>query len=147
MPLGKRATSTTRFQGVLNATILAMVVVLPWVVPIKGGLDDELFGVDAIEHLRPGPAFHDDGVGGYLIYSKWPDRLVYIDDRAELYEGDFIDFAKARDADEVWREVFAKYGIAQALLKHEDRLTQVLLAEAWEPVFEDNRFVVLVAPG
>ncbi len=147
MPLGKKATSTTRVQGVVNATILALVVILPWVVPIKGGLDDELFGVEAVEHLGPGPAFHDDGVGGYLIYAEWPDRLVYIDDRAELYEDDFIDFAKARDADEVWREVFARYDIGQALLKHEDRLTQVLLAERWEPVFEDDRFVVLVAPG
>ena len=146
MPLGKRTTSTTRLQGFLNATILAMVVILPWVVPIKGGLDDELFGVEAIEHLGPGPAFHDDGVGGYLIYSRWPDRLVYMDDRAELYQSDFVDFARARDADEVWREVFARYEIRQALLKHEDRLTQVLLAEAWEPVFEDDRFVVLVAP-
>ena len=146
LPLGKRATSTTRLQGTVNAALLVMVLILPWVVPIKGGLDDELFGVEAVERLGPGPAFHDDGVGGYLIYSKWPDRRVYIDDRAELYQGDFIDFAKARDADEVWREVFARYEIAQALLKHEDRLTQVLLAEDWEPVFEDDRFVVLVAP-
>jgi hypothetical protein len=147
MPLGKKATSPTRLQGVVNAVILATVIILPWAIPIKGGLDDELFGVEAVERLGPGRAFHDDGVGGYIIYSKWPDRLVYIDDRAELYEEDFIEFAKARDANEVWREVFARYDIGQALLKHEDPLTQVLLAEKWEPVFEDDRFVVLVAPG
>ena len=23
--------------------------------------------------------------GGYLIYAEWPERLIYIDDRAELY--------------------------------------------------------------
>lgn len=144
MPLGSRSTSTTRVQGFLNAVILALVVILPWVVPIKGGLDDELFAVAAVEHLQPGPVFHDDGVGGYLIYSKWPDRLVYIDDRAELYEQDFVDFVKARDADEIWREVFARHEIEQALLKHEDRLSQVLLAEGWEVVFEDEKFVLLV---
>ncbi len=147
MPLAKKATSTTRVQGTLNAAIMAMVIVLPWAVPIEGGLDDEFFAVEAVEHLQPGPAFHDDAVGGYLIYSKWPDRLVYIDDRAELYEDDFIDFVKARDADETWREVFARHDINQALLKHEDRLSQVLLAEGWEAVFEDDRFVVLVGPG
>jgi hypothetical protein len=146
-PLSRKATSTTRVQGALNAVIMALVVILPWVVPIEGGLDDELFAVEAVEHLRPGAAFHDDGVGGYLIYSKWPDRLVYIDDRAELYEEDFVDFVKARDADEIWRGVFARYDIQQALLKHDDRLSQVLLAEGWESEFADDKFVLLVAPG
>ena len=145
--LGGKATSTTRVQGVLNAFIMVLVIVAPWLVPIKGGLDDELFAVEAVEHLRPGPAFHDDGVGGYLIYTKWPERLVYIDDRAELYENEFIEFVKARDADEVWREVFARYQIEQALLKHDDRLGQVLAAEGWETMFEDDKFVVLFAPG
>jgi hypothetical protein len=144
LPIAKKATSTNRVQGLINGFILAMVVVLPWIVPIKGGLDDELFAVAAVEHLEPGPAFHDDGVGGYLIYSEWPERLVYIDDRAELYEEDFIDFVKARDGDETWRDVFAAHDIHQALLKHEDRLSQILLAEGWTPVFEDDRFIVLV---
>ena len=126
--------------------ILGLVVVLPWVVPIEGGLDDKLFAVDAVEHQQPGPAFHDDGVGGYLIYAKWPERLVYIDDRAELYQDDFVDFVKARDADEIWREVFDRYGIKQALLKNKDRLSQVLKAEGWQTIFKDDTFVLLVAP-
>ena len=146
MPLGRKATSTTRVQGIVNTVIMALVIIIPWAVPIEGGLDDELFAVDAVEQLQPGPAFHDDGVGGYLIYTKWPDRLVYIDDRAELYEEDFVDFVKARDADEIWRDVFARYDIEQALLKHTDRLSQVLLAEGWDPAFEDDRFVLLIAP-
>ena len=146
MPLGKKATSTTKTQGALNAVILALVVVLPWVVPIEGGLDVERFAVDAVEQLQPGPAFHDDAVGGYLIYAKWPERLVYIDDRAELYQEDFVDFVTARDADEIWREVFDRYGIKQALLKDTDRLSQVLKAEGWETIFKDDTFVLLVAP-
>ena len=147
MAVGTRSSSTTRVQGLVNAVILAFVIILPWVVPVKGGLDDDLFAVEAIEHLKPGPLFHDDAVGGYLIYSKWPDRLVFIDDRAELYEEGFIDFVKARDADEIWRDLFARHQIEQALLKHEDRLSQVLLAEEWEAVFEDDRFVLLVPPN
>jgi hypothetical protein len=147
LPLGQKTPSTTRVQGRLNAVIMALVIVVPWLVPIEGGLNEELFAVEAVEHLQPGPAFHDDGVGGYLIYSKWPDRLVYIDDRAELYQDDFIDFSQARGAHDVWREVFARHGIRQALLKHEDRLSHVLRAEGWLPVFEDDRFVVLVAPA
>jgi hypothetical protein len=130
----------------INAAIMVSVIVVPWAIPIEGGLDDELFAVEAVESLRPGPAFHDDAVGGYLIYASWPERLVYIDDRAELYGDSFIEFVKARDADQIWRDVFDRYSIEQALLKHDDRLSQVLLAEGWRPVFEDDRFVVLVSP-
>lgn len=144
--IGQKATSTTRVQGMINAAIMVSVIVVPWAIPIEGGLDDELFAVEAVESLRPGPAFHDDAVGGYLIYASWPERLVYIDDRAELYGDSFIEFVKARDADQIWRDVFDRYSIEQALLKHDDRLSQVLLAEGWRPVFEDDRFVVLVSP-
>ena len=146
MPIGEKATSTTRVQGLVNTMILALVVVLPWVVPMKGGLDIEMFAVDAIEELQPGPLFHDDAVGGYLIYANWPERLVYIDDRAELYEEEFVDFVKARDADVIWREVFARHNIEQALLKKEDRLSQILVAEGWDVVFEDDTFMLLAAP-
>jgi hypothetical protein len=128
---------------VLNAVLLAAVVAIPWLVPLEGGLDQELFAVEAIEHLEPGPAFHDDAVGGYLIYAEWPERLVYIDDRAELYQRDFIDFVRARGGDAIWEEVFTRFGLDQALLKQEDPLVQVLEAEGWTRRFEDDRFVVL----
>jgi hypothetical protein len=93
----------------------------------------------------PGPAFHDDAVGGYLIYAEWPERSVYIDDRAELYQEEFIDFVKARAGNDVWREVFDRYQINQALLKLEDPLVQILEAEGWIESFADDRFVVLTA--
>lgn len=144
--LGRKATASTRFQSRLNAVIMILVILTPWLVPIKGGLDDELFAVEAVEHLQAGPLFHDDAVGGFLIYSEWPERLVFIDDRAELYGSLFIDFVEARNAGQAWREVFDRYGLEQALLKHDDRLSQVLLAEGWERVFADDKFVLLSAP-
>jgi hypothetical protein len=101
-------------QSAFNAGVIVAVVVVPWLVPLEGGLDQELFAVQAISHLEPGRAFHDDAVGGYLIYEQWPERLVYIDDRAELYGDDFADFVDARGAVPGWRYVFARYGLSQA---------------------------------
>ncbi len=41
----------------------------------------------AIAAAGPGRFFHDDAVGGYLIYRDGPNRLVYVDDRVELFRG------------------------------------------------------------
>lgn len=130
-------------HSIINASIAVAVVLLPSVVPLTGGLDEELFAVEAIEHLAPGPAFHDDAVGGYLIYAKWPDRLVYVDDRAELYGATSVDFVRARAGHPVWLDVFNEFDIRQALLKIDDPLTQVLTARGWEERFRDETFIVL----
>ena len=130
-------------QSVFNAGVLAAVLVVPWVVPLEGGLDQELFAVEAISHLQPGRVFHDDAVGGYLIYQQWPDRLVYVDDRAELYEDDFADFVNARAAVPGWEEVFSRFGLTQALLKVSDPLGEVLTATGWVETYRDDRFVLL----
>lgn len=131
-------------QSAFNAGVLAAVVVVPWMVPLEGGLDHELFAVEAIRHLEPGRAFHDDAVGGYLIYELWPERLVYIDDRAELYQRDFADFVNARGAMPVWEEVFRDLDLSQALLKVSDPLGEVLSAKGWVETYRDERFVLLV---
>jgi hypothetical protein len=144
--LGRVPTSSkavTAPQGLLNAVLVAALLIVPWLAPIDGGLDQELFAVQAVRHLEPGPTFHDDAVGGYLIYREWPERLVYIDDRAELYGDLFVEFVGARGGAPVWREVFARYEIDQALLKVEDPLGQVLAAAGWRETYRDDRFIVL----
>jgi hypothetical protein len=131
-------------QSAFNAGVIVAVVVVPWLVPLEGGLDQELFAVEAIRHLQPGRAFHDDAVGGYLIYEQWPERLVYIDDRAELYEDDFADFVNARGGAPGWEEVFERFELSQALLKVTDPLGEVLIAGGWIETYRDDRFVLLV---
>ena len=131
-------------QSAFNAGVLAAVLVVPWVVPLRGGLDQELFGVEAVRQLGPGRAFHDDAVGGYLIYQQWPDRLVYIDDRAELYEEEFADFVNARAAVPGWEKVFDRFDLSQALLKVSDPLGEVLTAAGWVETYRDERFLVLM---
>jgi hypothetical protein len=138
-----RGDVATRRQTVLNSIVLAVVVSVPWALPLKGGLDHSLFAVRALEAAAPGRLFHDDAVGGYLIYAQWPERQAFIDDRAELFGDQFSDFVNVRAGHAEWSRVFERYGLTQALLKVEDPLAQVLAAEGWTETYRDRRFVLL----
>ena len=103
------------------------------------------FPVVAVENLGPGPVFHGDEVGGYLIYQTWPQHLVYTDDRAELYGRErFEEFIEAFNGDDVWMEVFARYGIEQVLIPVDDTpLEQLLVASGWVEGYRDEDFLIL----
>jgi hypothetical protein len=135
--------SATGRQTVLNSIVLATLIAVPWLVPLKGGLDQSLFAVRALEAAAPGRLFHDDAVGGYLIYAQWPARQAFIDDRAELFGDHFSDFVNARAGHADWTQIFDRYGLTQALLKIEDPLAQLLAAEGWTEVYRDKKFVLL----
>jgi hypothetical protein len=138
-----RGDVATRRQTLVNGLVLVAVLLVPWTLPLDGGLDHSLFAVDALKVTAEGPLFHDDAIGGYLIYSAWPDRQVYIDDRAELYEDRFVEFVETRAGLPIWRDVFAEFGIRQALLKTQDPLVQILDLAGWQELYRDDEFVVL----
>jgi hypothetical protein len=133
-------------QSVLNLAALGVLAAIPWLAPISGGLDKEMFAVEALQHVQPGRLFHDDAVGGYLIYAQWPKREVYIDDRAELYGTLFEEFVKARGGEAVWRVVFQRYDLKQALLKSDDALLETLRAEGWIETYKNEDFTLISAP-
>lgn len=123
---------------------LAAVLLIPLVIPVAdaGVLDKARFPVAAAAAIRPGPVFHDDVVGGYLIYAG--RSHVYIDDRAELYPPDYMrGMISARAGHPSWRDTFGTAGIEQALLRADDGLAAVLVADGWHTEFEDEDFIVL----
>lgn len=135
-------------SGLLNGAIAVVIIVAAvWLglERAESQPDEELFPVSAVGALAPGPVFHGDAVGGYLIYAAWPDRLVYTDDRAELYgETRFQEFVDARAGRPVWRDVFARHEIDQALLAADSTgLQEVLTASGWSETYRDIDFVVL----
>ena len=81
--------------------------------------------------------------GGYLIWAEGPERLVYLDDRAELYQGRIGEFVAVRDGDVDWEPVFARDEIEQALLKKGEYLAVELEAAGWNRSYADKSFVVL----
>ena len=108
-----------------------------------GRLDAERFPSDGARNAIAGVnAFYDDGVGGYLIYREWPERLVWFDDRAELHG-----FGRSEQYREAvagrYEDVFTEYDFGAALSRVEWPLTRALLDDGWDVVFEDDQFVVL----
>jgi hypothetical protein len=102
---------------------------------------DELLG--ALETDR---YFHDDAVGGYLIYRDWPAQQVYIDDRAELYGArGFAEFRAAKQGD--YEDLFARYGMTEAIVKRDWELATALERDGWLVGYEDEFFMLMRAPG
>jgi hypothetical protein len=102
---------------------------------------DELLG--ALETDR---FFHDDAVGGYLIYRDWPAQQVYIDDRAELYGArGFAEFRAAKQG--IYEDLFARYGMTEAIVKRDWELGTTLEGDGWLVGYEDEFFVLMRAPG
>jgi len=142
-------TGTRQESGVLNGALavgLIVVAVLAGAVRAESTPDPDRFPVAAVEAVAEGNLFHDDSAGGYLIYREWPDRLVYIDDRAELYGTDRArEFARTRAGQSGWLDTFARHDIHQALLEADATgLQEVLGASGWVEAYRDDSFVVLV---
>ena len=130
-----------------NAAIAIVILALPFlVIPTWEGVSMSRFPVAEATALGDTPVFHDDVVGGYLIYAR-PDVPVYVDDRAELYGAEhFRDLIATRNGRPRWEAVFDENGIQQVLLSIDDGLAQVLALFGWDRTIEGDEFVVMTAP-
>jgi hypothetical protein len=93
--------------------------------------------------LDPGLVFHGPGAGGVFIYSEWPERLVYIDDRAELYGAAMFEATVAAIEGVGYEAVFDQWSLEQALLKTDWALGERLAAEGWSERYRDENWIVL----
>ncbi|HET9202658.1 MAG TPA: hypothetical protein VFP67_05860, partial [Acidimicrobiia bacterium] len=132
-----------RFSAPAAAVFGLVVLVTPWFIISDGSIDEERFPVAAAGWLAHVPTFHDDSAGGYLIWAEGPERLVYIDDRAELYGDRMIEYVEVRDLKRDWEPVFERDGIGQVLLRADEDLVDELEATGWSEEYEDQDFVVL----
>ncbi len=126
-----------------GAVVVGLVLVLPFLLPGSGGLDEDRFAVDLLARAEPDKVLHDEVVGGYVAYALWPSRRVFIDDRAELY-GDFLgDFVEARDGKPGWADFVKDSGADQAILDHRSALAQLLLSTGWRQLAAQGDYVLL----
>jgi hypothetical protein len=132
-----------RFSLPAIVVFAGVVLAVPFLVKSDGSLDEERFPVAATATLDDVPTFHDDRAGGYLIWAEGPERLVYIDDRAELYRDRMAEFVAVRDLETPWEPVFERDGIEQVLLRPDEELVSELESAGWSPTYEDESYVVL----
>jgi hypothetical protein len=82
--------------------------------------------------------------GGYLIYRLYPQHLVFIDGRADMYrEGIFDDFITVQDIKPGWRDVLDRYGVDLALFPPGSPLDYALAHEdGWGVAYKDDLSVI-----
>lgn len=143
LPTGARKRSGMAWA--MAAVVIAMSVGM-LLRPVET-FDTERFPTDIVlAYLETDRFFHDDAVGGYLIYRDWPEDLIYIDDRAELYGADF--FAEHQDArNGTYRDLFQRLQMTEALVRPRWALEDSLLEAGWIVVYQDEDFVVMREPA
>ncbi len=139
----------SRSPAFVSGLAVAMILLLTlsiWLVRPLGELDYEVFPSQEIQEAMQGRnVFHDDVSGGFLIYDEWPGRLVFIDDRAELYGEDRIrEMLEIRSG--LYEEAFAEFGFDAALTKEKWGLTRRLDADGWIRVVEDAQTILFYRP-
>lgn len=119
------------------------VLVIPLIVRPSAELSNDRFPVSALSSLLDVGTFHSDRVGGFLIWAEGPDRLVYLDDRAELYLDRIEEFVQVRQGEMDWRPVFERDQIRQALLTTTEPLVDELKSDGWRTVYLDENWTIL----
>jgi hypothetical protein len=148
LALGFTGVSITRFGRPLAGVrvIVAAILVLPLLLPVTGGLDENRFPTALTERTEGRRVFHDDVVGGYVIYAHWPATEVLIDDRAELYGNELRRFVDVRAGRADWEDYFEEHGLEAAILQRGQALERLLRTEGWNEVAgdgEDDQWVLL----
>ena len=141
----RNETAGSPMMNAALAMTMAIVAALALARPVP--LSDNKFPPQAaLDALGSGRTFHGPAVGGLLIYEQWPDRLVFVDDRAELYgAGLFGQVVDGWEADG-HEKVFAEHGFTQAIVKRTQPLAAALEREGWERAYADDVWVVLRRP-
>lgn len=145
-----RASDPTAGEARFNGMVAVLLVLIP-VGPVMlapSGVDGARFPVAAARYLSSDRVFTDDGTGGYLIYAQWPEREVFIDDRAELYGAEFLDvFGETRNGTPAWEQTFDQYEIDEALVRSDDGIVDALRNSGWTFRYQElDGWVVLEAP-
>jgi hypothetical protein len=140
-----------RFVGVAGAALLAYLVLsAPQAQTGSEPRTDTgfVYPVKAVDYLEKvdGPVrlYNEFAWGGYLIYRLYPDRLVFIDGRADMYRvGIFDDFMVVQNVAPPWREVLTRYDVNVAMIIRGGSLDYALAHEpGWSLAYKDDAAVI-----
>jgi hypothetical protein len=149
-------------QALLNALLL-MLVLLAAGVKVGSDLvslqDPEVWGrglpIKAAEYLHhhelPGQMFNTYNWGGYLIWSLFPDRPVFVDGRTDLYALNsqvLEDYSQVHWIRPGWSQVLDDYDIGYVITERTG-LLDLMLAETggWNTVYQDDVAIVYARIG
>ncbi|HUJ33036.1 MAG TPA: hypothetical protein VLY23_17275 [Candidatus Acidoferrum sp.] len=138
-----------RDRVTLNAVLIVILGLgIVWYFPSNGELETACaahYPTAAIQHLkadrRVGNIFNDYGWGGYLAWSHFPARGVFIDGRADVFEhsGVFDDYLSVARLEPNAFKVLEKYHIETCLVRSNSPVATVLAEmPGWQLVYSDE---------
>jgi hypothetical protein len=97
-------------------------------------------------HPVPGRLFNSYNYGGYLIWALYPNMLVFMDGRTDLYDDAFLNEAlNVFFTGSGWQALFARYNISAVLVEAKAPLATILLKQPdWAIRYRDHNSVVIV---
>ena len=105
----------------------------------------------ARETVLPGEVLNDMSMGGFLAWSWFPDRRVFIDGRLEVHRPElFADYLALQRDPEYFERIAREYGISTVLWSHTRSpeaapLLRYLTSDSgWRPVYVDLAGAVFV---
>lgn len=141
-------------RPLLNAMLMIGIVVgMFFFIPSRATLERTVTGRfprSAVTYLKQhdvGPMLNEYGWGGYLIWALYPEKSVFIDGRADLYEyaGVLSDYLAITRLSPNARTLLQKYGIETCLLRRDAPLATLLAGlPEWNPVYSDELSVIYV---
>jgi hypothetical protein len=131
-----------------NAVMMAIgVAVLLFAFPGRANLEKQVRDsnpVKALEFIKraglSGPMLNEYAYGGYLIWAS-PERKVFIDGRADLYEpaGVLVEYGNWSNLSADPQALLDKYRVRFCVLGHDTPMTRVLgLLPGWKSVHSDK---------
>lgn len=108
-----------RVGGIVTAAVALLLCVSRGVPLSDGPIEARLFPIRAIEPLRAlqlrGAIYCPDQLGGFVIWSFYPERRAITDGRNELHRTYIAEYAAARRDGRAWQRLLAKYRVTAAV--------------------------------
>lgn len=97
------------------------------------------------EHPPNGNIFNHYDWGGYLIWTLYPGRPVFIDGRADVYGEELLrQFADTYQLKGDWMGVLNQWRVATVVVPHDSPLATALpLVNGWSVMYEDPQATIL----
>jgi hypothetical protein len=151
----QEAPKPSRFFRFLAPVLLAGVVLVLTIGStqmIKNQQESEskTFPLDAVnwivENKPAGHIFNTYNWGGYLVWKLYPEYLVYIDGRADLYGKDFLsEYTEIYFSKPGWEEKLEQEKIGFVLVEKDSLLANALRQNSsWELTYEDKISVIFL---
>ncbi len=106
-----------------------------------------------IQNNISGPIFNNYDIGGYLIYSLYPEYAVFVDNRPEAYPVDFFadTYIAPQENVEAWKRISEQYTFNLVVFYRHDltpwgqkALINLVKDDSWIPVFVDAFTLIFV---